>query len=106
MTTIGRLAVAVPSMLILGAANRDPAVIINIQRQPGANIIAVVDRVKKLLPALQAALAAVRAGLGEPELGFGLRRQMRSVISPTGYCRFASRGATGWLWSARTARNG
>src|SRR5712692_2037010 len=32
--------------------------IINIQRQPGANIIAVVDRVKKLLPALQAALPA------------------------------------------------
>src|SRR5439155_1081889 len=29
-----------------------------IQRQPGANIIAVVDRVKKLLPQLQAALPA------------------------------------------------
>ncbi len=39
-------------------ANRDPAVIINIQRQPGANIIAVVDRVKKLLPTLQGALPA------------------------------------------------
>jgi multidrug efflux pump len=42
-------------------ANLTPAVILNIQRQPGANIIAVVDRVKKLLPQLQAALpAAVR----------------------------------------------
>jgi multidrug efflux pump len=42
-------------------ANQTPAVILNIQRQPGANIIAVVDRVKKLLPQLQAALpAAVR----------------------------------------------
>src|SRR5437899_444895 len=39
-------------------ANHDPAVILNIQRQPGANIIAVVDRVKKLLPQLQAALPA------------------------------------------------
>src|SRR6266480_234940 len=39
-------------------ANQDPAVILNIQRQPGANIIAVVDRVKKLLPQLQAALPA------------------------------------------------
>jgi len=39
-------------------ANRDSAVILNIQRQPGANIIAVVDRVKKLLPQLQAALPA------------------------------------------------
>src|SRR5437879_5901771 len=45
-------------------ANRDPAVILNIQRQPGANIIAVVDRVKKLLPQLQAALpAAVRVDI-------------------------------------------
>ena len=42
-------------------ANQTPAVILNIQRQPGANIIAVVDRVKKLLPQLQAALpSAVR----------------------------------------------
>jgi multidrug efflux pump len=37
-------------------ANKKPAVILNIQRQPGANIIAVVDRVKALLPQLQAAL--------------------------------------------------
>ncbi|GAC1615801.1 MAG: multidrug efflux RND transporter permease subunit MuxB [Candidatus Acidiferrum sp.] len=39
-------------------ANRNPAVILNIQRQPGANIIGVVDRVKKILPQLQAALPA------------------------------------------------
>ena len=36
--------------------NESPAVIVNIQRQPGANIIAVVDRVKALLPQLQASL--------------------------------------------------
>ena len=36
----------------------DPAVIVNIQRQPGANIISVVDRIKKLLPQLQASLPA------------------------------------------------
>jgi len=35
-----------------------PAVIVNIQRQPGANIIQVVDRVKKLLPQLKASLPA------------------------------------------------
>ena len=39
-------------------ANTKPAVILNIQRQPGANIIAVVDRIKKLLPQLQAAMPA------------------------------------------------
>ncbi len=36
--------------------NNVPAVIVNIQRQPGANIIAVVDRVKALLPQLQTTL--------------------------------------------------
>jgi multidrug efflux pump len=36
--------------------NDSPAVIVNIQRQPGANVIEVVDRIKKLLPQLQNAL--------------------------------------------------
>jgi len=47
-----------------GAENRQlaawsgttPAVLINIQRQPGANVIAVVDQVRALLPQLQASL--------------------------------------------------
>ena len=38
--------------------NDAPAVILNIQRQPGANIIQVVDRIKKLLPQLKANLPA------------------------------------------------
>jgi multidrug efflux pump len=38
--------------------NEVPAVIVNIQRQPGANVIEVVDRVKRLLPQLQSALPA------------------------------------------------
>jgi multidrug efflux pump len=38
--------------------NRQPAVIVNIQRQPGANIIAVVDRIKALLPQLKTSLPA------------------------------------------------
>ncbi len=36
--------------------NITPAVIVNIQRQPGANVIQVVDRIKKLLPQLQSSL--------------------------------------------------
>jgi multidrug efflux pump len=39
-------------------ADKQPAVIMNIQRQPGANIINVVDRIKRILPQLQAALPA------------------------------------------------
>jgi multidrug efflux pump len=35
-----------------------PAVIVNIQRQPGANIIGVVDQVQKLLPQLRTSLPA------------------------------------------------
>ncbi|HEV2111313.1 MAG TPA: efflux RND transporter permease subunit, partial [Gammaproteobacteria bacterium] len=35
-----------------------PAIILSIQRQPGANVISVVDRVKKLLPQLQSSLPA------------------------------------------------
>ena len=38
--------------------NKTPAVIVNIQRQPGANIIQVVDRIKNLLPLLQSNLPA------------------------------------------------
>ena len=36
--------------------NQTPAVVLNIQRQPGANIIAVVDRIKTLLPQLKASI--------------------------------------------------
>jgi len=37
-------------------ANATPAIILNIQRQPGTNVIEVVDRVKQLLPQLKASL--------------------------------------------------
>ena len=37
-------------------ANDLPAVLVNIQRQPGANVIEVVDRVERLLPQLTATL--------------------------------------------------
>ena len=39
--------------------NRVPAVIVNIQRQPGANIIDVVDRIKALLPKLRATIPPI-----------------------------------------------
>src|SRR6201990_2788955 len=41
----------------LGAwMNETPAIILNIQRQPGANVISVVDGIKALLPQLKASL--------------------------------------------------
>ena len=38
--------------------NETPAIIVNIQKQPGANVIEVVDRVKQLLPQLTSTLPA------------------------------------------------
>ncbi len=37
-------------------ANNAPAVILNVQRQPGANVIETVDRIQQLLPSLQETL--------------------------------------------------
>ncbi len=37
-------------------ANKQPAIILSVQRQPGANVIQVVDSIKAQLPKLQAAL--------------------------------------------------
>jgi multidrug efflux pump len=43
----------------LGAwMNTTPALILNVQRQPGANVISVVDSIHKLLPELKASLPA------------------------------------------------
>ena len=65
--------------------NRVPAVILNIQRQPGANVIEVVDRIQALLPQLRAALPAavdvtvltdrtntIRASVADVEFELGL----------------------------------
>ena len=40
------------------ASTLQPAIILNVQRQPGANVIATVDSIKKQLPELQAGLPA------------------------------------------------
>ncbi|MDE2220278.1 MAG: efflux RND transporter permease subunit, partial [Gammaproteobacteria bacterium] len=41
-----------------GWMDSTPALLINVQRQPSANVVDVVDSIKKLLPSLQAALPA------------------------------------------------
>ncbi len=46
-----------PENVRLGAwSNGEPAVIVNIQRQPGANVIEVVNRIKKLLPIISSTM--------------------------------------------------
>jgi len=41
-----------------GWMNSTPALLINVQRQPSANVVDVVDSIKRLLPSLQASLPA------------------------------------------------
>ena len=68
-----------------GWMNSTPAVIVNVQRQPGANVIAVVDSITALLPALQATFPAavdiavltdrtttIRASVADVEFELGL----------------------------------
>jgi multidrug efflux pump len=46
-----------PENALLAAwVNHKPGIVINVQRQPGANVIAVVDRIQQLLPQLRQSL--------------------------------------------------
>src|SRR6201987_215370 len=56
LTDVANVIDGTENKLLAAWMNLTPAVIVNIQRQPGANIISVVDRIKKLLPQLQASL--------------------------------------------------
>src|SRR5579862_7562306 len=70
---------------LAGWMNTTPAVIVNVQRQPGANVIEVVDRIQALLPQLRATLPAavdftvltdrtntIRASVADVEFELGL----------------------------------
>src|SRR5437879_2465875 len=59
--------------------NDVPAVILNIQRQPGANVIDVVDRIKRQLPQLQSALPAALAGAVLTDRTVTIRASVRDV---------------------------
>src|SRR5579863_7263100 len=66
-------------------ANKTPAILLNIQRQPGANVIQVVDGIKKLLPQIERSLPSalkisilsdrtntIRASVADVEFELGL----------------------------------
>jgi multidrug efflux pump len=56
LSDIGEVIDAAENDKLAAWMNSVPAVILNVQRQPAANVIEVVDRIKALLPQLQAAL--------------------------------------------------
>jgi multidrug efflux pump len=59
--------------------NTIPAVILNIQRQPGANVIDVVDRIKDLLPQLVTALPAAVDVAVLTDRTVGIRASVKDV---------------------------
>ncbi len=101
--------IAAPQNAELGAwANRTPAIVLNIQRQPNANVIATVNTIKHALPVLTAGLPAamqiavmsdgttsIRASVGDAEFELALSillvvavifvflRNMRATIIPS-----------------------
>src|SRR6201986_2064628 len=64
LSDVGEVTDGVENLRNSGLANGKPAVLIILYRQPGANIISTVDRVKALVPQLQASISpAIEVGL-------------------------------------------
>jgi multidrug efflux pump len=57
LTDVGDVVDSVENIRTLGLANGKPAVMMILYRQPGANIIQMVDRVKTLMPQLKASVS-------------------------------------------------
>jgi multidrug efflux pump len=58
LSDIAEVVDAAENVRLAAWMNESPAIILNIQRQPEANVIQVVDRIKRLLPQLQSSLPA------------------------------------------------
>jgi multidrug efflux pump len=58
LTDVAHIVDGVENSKLAAWSNETPAVILNIQRQPGANTIKVVDAITNLLPSLEATLPA------------------------------------------------
>ena len=85
LSDVARATQAAENTKLAAWMNTDEAVIVNIQRQPGANVIEVVDGIQKLLPHLRSALPAgidvealtdrtvtIRASVADVEFELGL----------------------------------
>jgi multidrug efflux pump len=56
LTDVATVEIAAENTRLSAWMNRTPALLVNIQRQPGANVIQVVDSIKQLLPSLTSTL--------------------------------------------------
>jgi multidrug efflux pump len=81
LTDVARVVDSAENVRLGAWSGMKPAIILNVQRQPGANVIATVDAIKRRLPELQAGLPAalkvdvlsdrttgIRASVGHVEL--------------------------------------
>lgn len=116
---------AVQDLRTMGLADGRPAVLLILRRQPGANVIATVDRVKALLPELQSSIpqaidlrlvsdstTTIRASLREVErtlciavalvilVVFLFLRRWRAALIPAGAVPVALIGTFGVMYFA------
>ena len=54
LSDVAKVVDGAENRLLAAWTNRTPAIILNVQRQPGANVIQVVDGIKELLPQIKA----------------------------------------------------
>src|ERR1700742_4230776 len=79
LSDVGEVFDGVENLRNAGLANGKPAVLIILYRQPGANIISTVDRVKALVPQLQASISpAIEVGLAA-DRSTTIRTSLRDV---------------------------
>ena len=79
LSDVGEVTDGVENLRNAGLANGKPAVLIILYRQPGANIISTVDRVKALMPQLQASISpAIEIGLAA-DRSTTIRTSLRDV---------------------------
>ncbi|MHB8483024.1 MAG: multidrug efflux RND transporter permease subunit [Nitrospiria bacterium] len=88
LSDVGTVTDSVQDLRNAGMANSRPAVLVIISRQPGANIIDTVDRVKKLLPNLRSSIpAAINLSIvmdRTPTIRTSLRDVELSLVISTG----------------------
>ncbi len=58
LSDVAQAVIAAEDARLAAWADGQPAILLNVQRQPGANVIDVVNRIHKLIPALREALPA------------------------------------------------
>ena len=79
MSEVARVVQAAENVRLAAWADLKPAIILNVQRQPGANVIQTVDAIKQRLPELTANLpAAVRVDVLSDRTG-GIRASVEHV---------------------------